>query len=256
MALPFFKHFVKSQVTNFQRGLMDILVGFDPETAGEAEIAQLDEALTKFTQQMVEAKKSWETEQHEADTIQANYNQRLAAADRLQAMIDEESDPTKRQNIEKTLENLLGELEKMKEDVDRETAEAGDAKEYFDELSSAVKSAAERLKSAKANIENAKRKMATAEVRLERAREQEERTKILAGIKQDSSQIGSALDAMKRRADQMDQQAESSKIKTDLLKSPSATDDPILKQALSDVSDQPAKMSSQERLAALKKKSS
>ena len=51
--ISFMKNFFLSKATDAQSGLVPLLVEFDPETASEAEIATLDEALTKLTQQMI-----------------------------------------------------------------------------------------------------------------------------------------------------------------------------------------------------------
>ena len=227
----FLKHFVVKKAEDAQTGFLKMLVEFDPETASEAEIAELDEALTKLTQQMVASKKAWEKEQREAEEIQKNYDLRVSAAERLQARA-EAAGPEEKPAIEATLGKLLEELEKMVPEVEREGAEAAEAKVYYDELASAVKTAAERLKTARDRLSDAKRRMDVAKVRMERAEEQEERAKVVAGIKKQVSTMGTAFDSMTKKAEEMEAKAEVHKEKAVLLTPPQNGGDPILAQVL------------------------
>lgn len=253
--MGFFSQFFFKKAQDAQSGLTRLLVEFDPETASEAEIGELDEALTKLTKQMVSAKNAWEQEQREAQEIQKNHDLRLAAAERLQAKA-EAAAPEEKAQIETSLAKLLDEIEKMVPEVEREAREAEQAKAYYDELAEAVKTAAERLKTARARLSEAKRHMDVAKVQMERAKDQEERAKVLAGIKQQASSVGTAFDAMTKRAAEMETNAEVARQKAGLLTPPKGGDDPLISQALKEAAGQEEKpqQSLAERLAALKKK--
>ncbi|MFZ5428475.1 MAG: hypothetical protein ACOZEN_16045 [Thermodesulfobacteriota bacterium] len=252
--LNFVKHFFVKKAQDAQTGFVKMLVEFDPETASEAEISELDEALTKLTRQMVAAKQAWEREDREAVEIQKNYDLRLAAAERLQAKAEAAS-PEERAQVEASLGALLAELEKMVPEIDRELREAQEAKVYYDELAQAVKTASERLKTARERLLEAKRRMDVAKVRMERAREQEDRAKVLAGIKQQAGNLGAAFDAMTQKAREMEADAEVHAQKTQLL-TPPKSEDPYITQALKEAAGEnaPAQASLAGRLAALKKK--
>jgi len=252
--LNFVKHFFVKKAQDAQSGFVKLLVEFDPETASEAEISELDEALTKLTRQMVNAKQAWEKEDREAVEIQKNYDLRLAAAERLQAKADAAS-PEEKAQVEASLGALLAELEKMVPEIDRELREAQEAKVYYDELAQAVKSASERLKTARERLSEAKRRMDVAKVRMERAKEQEDRAKVLAGIKQQAGNLGTAFDAMTQKAQEMEANAEVHAQKTQLL-TPPKSEDPYITQALKEAAGEqaPAQTSLADRLAALKKK--
>lgn len=251
----FLKQFVIKKADDAQTGFVKMLVEFDPETASEAEIGELDEALTKLTQQMVASKTAWEKEQRQAEDIRKNYDLRVSAAERLQARAEGASGEEKAQ-VEASLAALLGELEKMAPEVEREKNEAAEAKVYYDELAQAVKTAADRLKTARARLSDAKRRMDVAKVRMDRAGEQEERAKVVAGIKKQASCVGTAFDAMTRKAEDMEAQAEVHKEKAALLTPPKGGDDPILAQALKEAAGETEapRQSLSERLAALKTK--
>ncbi|GFK93022.1 hypothetical protein NNJEOMEG_00851 [Fundidesulfovibrio magnetotacticus] len=252
--LNFLKHFFVNKAQDAQSGFVKMLVEFDPETASEAEIGELDDALTKLTRQMVDAKKAWEREDQEAREIQKNYDLRLAAAERLQARAEAAPEGEKAQ-VEASLAGLLAELEKMVPEIDREQREAQEAKAFYDELAEAVKSASERLKTARERLNDAKRRMEAAKVRMDRAQEQEERAKVVAGIKQQAGNLGTAFDAMTQKAQEMEARTEVHAQKAQLL-APPKSEDPYLAQALKEaqgVSTQP-QQSLSDRLAALKKK--
>ena len=252
--LNFFKHFFVNKAKDVQSGFVKMLVEFDPETASEAEIGELDDALTKLTQQMVSAKTAWEREDREAKEIQKNYDLRLAAAERLQARAEAAPAEEKAQ-VEASLATLLADLEKMVPEIEREQREAEEAKVYYDELAGAVKTAAERLKTARERLSEAKRRMDVAKVRMERAKEQEDRAKVLAGIKQQAGNLGTAFDAMTQKAREMEADAEVHAQKTQLL-TPPKSEDPYITQALMEAAGEsaPAQTSLSDRLAALMKR--
>jgi phage shock protein A len=252
--MDFLKNLFVKKAEDLQSGFLKMLVEFDPESASEAEIATLDDALTKLTQQMIAAKNAWDREQKEAAEIKKGYELRVAAAERLQIQAESASDPAQKAAVEASLAKLLAELEKMVPEVEREEREAVEAKGYYDELADAVKTASERLKTARARLSDAKRRMDVAKVRAERAAEQEERAKVLTGIKQQANNLGASFDAMTKRAEEMETKAQVHQEKAKLLSKPKDEEDPLIAQALKDAAGEAPPQSLSERLAALKKK--
>ena len=105
----FLKQYVSKKTEDVQAGFLRLIVEFDPESASEAEIGELDEVLTKLTRQMVEAKAAWDKEQHEAEEIRKAYGLRVGAAERLQAQM-ETADAEQKARIEASLGKLVAEL--------------------------------------------------------------------------------------------------------------------------------------------------
>lgn len=250
--LSFLKQYVVKKTDDMQAGFLKLIVEFDPESASEAEIGELDEILTKLTRQMVGAKAAWDKEQLEAEAINKAYALRVAAAERLQAQMDAAEGERKGQ-IETSLGKLVAELEKMVPEVEREEAEAKEARIYYDELNTAVKTASERLKTARSRLTEAKRRMDMAQIRAERAKEQEERAKVLSGIKQQADKIGTAFEAMSARAEELEMKAQVHQEKARLLTQPKEEEDPLIAQALKDAAGVEPQKSLSDRLAALKK---
>lgn len=251
--LEFLKQYFAKKAGDVQSGFVNLIVTFDPESASEAEIGELDAVLTKLTRQMVDAKKAWDKEQREAEAIRQAYSLRVSAAERLQAQ-QANASPEDKANYEASLAKLVAELEKMVPDVDREEAEATEAKTYYDELNNAVKTASERLKTARARLAEAKRRMDTAQIKAQRAAEQEERAKALSGIKQQADTLGTAFDAMSKRAADLEAQAQVHQEKAKLLTPPKEEEDPLIAQAMREAAGTPPDKTLSERLTALKTK--
>lgn len=251
--LSFLKQYLVKKTDDVQSGFLRLIVEFDPETASEAEIGELDEILTKLTRQMVAAKASWDKEQREAEAIKKAYALRVGAAERLQVQMEAAPADQKAQ-YEASLGRLVAELEKMVPEVEREEAEAREAKTYYDELNQAVKTASERLKSARSRLTEARRRMDMAQIRAERAKEQEERAKVLSGIKQQADKLGTAFDAMTARAEELEMKAQVHQEKVKLLTQPKEEEDPLIAQALKDAAGVAPEKSLSERLATLKNK--
>lgn len=253
--LEFLKHYFVKKADDVQSGFLKLIVEFDPESASEAEIGELDAVLTKLTQQMVAAKSAWDKEQHEAAAIREAYSLRVTAAERLQAQTQTAA-PDEAARIETSLTKLVADLEKMVPEVEREEAEAAEAKTYYEELNAAVKTASERLKTARSRLTDAKRRMDTAKIRAERAAEQEERAKSLAGIKQQADKLGTAFDAMTKRAEELETTAQVHQEKARLLAPVKEEEDPLIAKALREAAgDAPKEQASlSDRLAALKQK--
>jgi chromosome segregation ATPase len=251
----FLKHFALTKAEDAQTGFMQMLVRFDPEGASEAEIGQLDEALTKITRQMVVAKNDYDRELKEAQEIKKNYDLRVTAAERLQAQMDQAADPAQKSAIEASLAKLVADLEDMLPKVEREAKQADEAKSYYEDLSSAVKTASERLKTARANLSDAQRRMNSAQLQAQKAAEQEERAKMLAGITKQAGAMGTALESMTKRAEELETQAAAHREKAALLAPPAHDEDPLIAQALQEAAGEKpaASVSLADRLAALKK---
>ena len=244
----FLKHFGIKKAEQAQLSIVDFLTQLDPETASEADINRLDEILTDLTSKMVVAKNDYNREQNEYVAINNHYEKIVASIKSLQNKLETISDETERSTILGHIDTLVTELESLQPKVLQEKTEAEEAKVYFEELQEAVKSAAEKLKTARSDLKNAARQMELAKTRNERVKEKEERAKILAGIKNDTSKISSALSAMQRKTDQLNLDTEVSSEKFKLV---SKSDNDPLKDALNAAENKSAAPSLEDRLKKL-----
>ncbi|MCX7093034.1 MAG: hypothetical protein NTY50_06240 [Methylobacter sp.] len=243
--MSFFKNYGIEKAKSLASALSEAIVRFDPEGATEAAIGEIEEKFDNLNVAFSKAKQVWDKENKEAETILALYNQRLAAADYLQA------DPGKTA----ALNQLISALEEMLPDIEREKQEADDARQDMDQLDGLVKQYAEKLKSARHTVEKAKKDMQRAEFQKERAKEIADAAAMAAGLSKSTTGLSSALDHMNKLAEQSKAEADAANRKARLLQPTSIDEDADIKAAMAAVSgNSPAGLSIQDRMAALRSK--
>lgn len=249
----FLKHYGKGKIQQGIRGLNDAIVSFDPEGATEAAIQEMQENFDTINIEFSKAKQEWSREENEAKAIVTLYNKRVAAAEHISGQMEKAKGGTKSQ-LDAALNQLLGELESMTPDVDREKEEAADAKDIMDELDATVVMYAEKLKTARSQMKSAARGMQKAKAQTERAEARAERAQVAAGLKESVGGLSSALESMNRQASDAQAKADAANRKADLLGPTKLEDNDAIAAAMAAVSgDTPAPTSAKDRLAALKR---
>lgn len=247
--LGFLKHFGLTKAHDAGKKVMETIATWDPEGASEAEIRQIDEQLNEVLKNLASAKSDYNKEKAEADVARLNYEKSIRAAEILQKRVEENPSDVDSANM---LNQLITQLETLHPEVEREEREAIEAAEVVAELDELAKMIAEKLKTARSQLESAVRDMKKAEAEVERAKERADRAAVIAGIKEDSSSLNSALSAMRRKADESRQEAAAATTKADILSTPSA--DKKLADFIESIDTPAAPTSISDRLAALKKK--
>ena len=248
----FVTSFGKKKSEKMGQTIVQTLSSWDPETASQAELEQMEKRLNALVQEVAQARLVYKKEQDEADAIDALYHQRLKAAEILQARQEEAPGDEK---IEKALSELVDLLEEMQPEIERESQEAAEAKAFMEELEEVASISAEKLKTAKKSLEKAVQEMKRAQVRQEKANDSAERAAKLAGLRQESDQLGSALSAMRKNADEANAKADAAQMKARLL-SPTEkeSESELIKEAMKEAGGASAPSASiSNRLAALKK---
>lgn len=156
--------------------------------------------------------------------------------------------------MEKSLTTLVDMMEKMAPDVDRETAEAKDAKEFLEQLESAYTEAGGKLKTARSELERAQRDMARAEQQRAQAERQAEVARQAAGLSQTTSSLSVALKSMRETAEKDLASADAAAAKARMLKpTKPEEDDANIAEALAQAQGKTLVQGSvSDRLAALK----
>jgi chromosome segregation ATPase len=251
----FVKNFGKQKAQQTGQSLVQMLAAWDPDTASAAEIEQMEERLDKLTTQVAQARQTWQKEQEEADAIEKLYDQRMKAAELLQGKLEQASGDEAAE-LEKALNELVDMLESMQPDIEREMEEAVEAEAFMKELEEVAAMSAEKLKTARRTLENAKRDMARAKIQEQRAQERAEQAAELAGLRQETDQLGSALSAMRREADSASARAEAMNLKSRLL-APTREEktNSLVEEALQQAGGSASKPTNiKDRLAGLKRK--
>ncbi|HYG88486.1 MAG TPA: hypothetical protein VD978_19765 [Azospirillum sp.] len=231
--LTFMRNLVGVKTDQAVRGAVEALVQWDPKSATEAELRTMEEHLDRLGRQVAEARAAYDREKKEADAIAQLSRQRLAAAEHLQRQIDGESDPARKAILEKSLVTLVGLLEQMAPDVDREAQDAADAEEFLQMLEQTYAKAGEKLKTARSELSRAERDMARAAQQRSIADQRAEAARQAAGLTSATSGLGMALKAMQDTAARELAAADAANAKARLLKpTRPEEDDPNIKAAL------------------------
>lgn len=231
--LAFMRNLVGVKTDQAVRSAVEALVQWDPKSATEAELRTMEEHLDRLGRQVAEARAAYEREKKEADAISQLSRQRLAAAEHLQRQIDQEGDPGRKATLKKSLETLVGLLEQMAPEVDREAADATDAEEFLNMLEQTYQQAGEKLKSARSELGRAEREVARAAQQRTVAEQRAEAARQAAGLSSATSGLGMALKAMQDTAARELAVAEAANAKARLLKpTRPEEDDPNIKAAL------------------------
>lgn len=250
--LGFFKNMGKATVQKAANSLQEAIVRFDPETATEAAILEMEEVYDKYNKDLSRLIQEYNKEQKEADEIQALYNKRIAAAEILEGQVEAGGKGSKQ--AEEGLAQLLETLEEMQEDVEMESQEAEDARLLMEDMKSTVNMLGKKLKTARKDATKAQNAMKRAAAQKKRAELAEQQAKQKAGLSSETDSISSALSTMNKLADQAKGDAEAAKRKSELLAPGSAEDNSAVAAAMAAASgEDPAPTSVSDRLAALKK---
>lgn len=255
-AFSFLTSFGKAKADGAVQSAIDALVRWDPKGASKAEMLEMEKHLDDLGRRVAVARSTFKTEAAEYEQVAALYNQRYAAAQKLEQLIEEEIDPTRKASLEKSLGVLLEQLEKTQPDLDREHKDKEDAQELLSRLEDTYADAAAKLRSAKENLERAQREMERARNEKERAEEMAEAARQSAGLARSTNSLNVALEAMQRQAEKTRQEAEAARMKAGALKvSEPEKEDPNIAAAMAAVAGKrPVHASAAERLAALKPK--
>lgn len=253
--LSFIRNLVGVKTDQAMQGAMEALVRWDPQSATEAELRTMEQHLDALGREVAQARQSYDKEQKEADTIKALLTQRMAAAEQLQAQLDAATDPARKASLEKSLETIIGLLEEMTPDVEREVKDAEDALSFLEMLEKNYAEAGAKLKRARSDLDRAHRDMARAEQQRGMAERQADAARRVAGLTGATSSLSVALKAMQDATAKDLAEAEAANAKAKLL-TPSSPEkeDPNIAAAMAAASGKPVATSLSDRLAALKAK--
>jgi chromosome segregation ATPase len=250
--MSFISKFASGKLGGIGQSVVEALASWDPETASQADIDVMVDKLDQITTAAAKARSNAKNKRKEATAAQENYDKHLKAGDILQQKLDAAPGDF-REQINKSLEELLSTLEGLKPELARLQAEADQAGNDYKELEQFAKESANKLKTARDTLQRAKQDMDRAKRQEEFAEERAERAEQMAGLKQDTSATGTALNAFQKKAEEARQKADAASMKADLLGNATKKDD-ILENALKEAEGKPAeKESFADRLAALKK---
>jgi chromosome segregation ATPase len=256
MPLRFISNLIGVKANQAVNAGVEALVRFDPRGATEAELRSMEQHLDELGRQVAQARQSYDREAKEAGAIQALSNQRMAAAEQLQAQISAETDPARKASLEKSLATLVDMLEQMAPDIEREKKDAVDAKEFLEQLEATYAEAGGKLKTARSELDRAHRDMSRAAQQRQTAEQQAEAARRAAGLTQTTSGLTVALKAMQEAAARDQASADAAMMKAKMLRPTKPEEqDPNIASALALASGRaPAPTNLNDRLAVLRQR--
>jgi len=252
----FIRNLVGVKTDQAVNGAIEAIVRWDPQSATEAELRTMEQHLDELGRQVAQARMSFDKEKREADTIQALSQQRMAAAEQLNHRVEGESDPGRKAELERSLATLLGLLEQMAPDIEREKQDAEDARTFLESLEETYNQAGRKLKSARDELNRAQRDMGRAAQQRDMAERRAEAARQAAGLSGATSGLSVALKAMQDNAARDLAAAEAAASKAKLLQpTRPEKDDPNIAAAMAQVSGSgPASLSLSDRLQSLRQR--
>ena len=250
----FIRNLVGVKTDNAVQGAVEAIVRWDPKSATEAELRTMEQHLDQLGRQVAEARQSFNREKKEADTIELLSQQRMAAAEQIQARMTAETEPARKAELERSLGTLVTMLETMAPDVQREKEDAVDAQDFLRSLEDTYQQAGQKLRSARDDLSRAQRDMGRADQQRDMAERRAEAARQAAGLSGATSGLSVALKAMQDNAARDLAKAESANMKAKLL-APTRPeqDDSNIAAAMAQVQGKlPAPTNLSDRLAALK----
>lgn len=254
--LAFIRNLVGVKTDQAVTSAVEAIVRWDPKSATEAELRTMEQHLDQLGLQVAEARQAFDKERREADAIQSLSQQRMAAAEQLQGRVDAETDPARKAELERSLATLIGMLEEMTPELEREKQDAVDAAEFLAMLQDTYNQAGQKLKTARSELSRAQRDMGRAEQQRDAASRRAEAARQAAGLSGATSGLSVALKAMQDTAARNLAEAEAANSKAKLL-APTRPeqDDPNIAAALAAASGKGGPAASlSDRLAALRDK--
>jgi chromosome segregation ATPase len=231
--ISFIRNLVGVKTDRAVQASVEALVRWDPQAATEAELRTMEQHLDDLGLQVAQARASYEREKKEADAINALSRQRLAAAEQIEKQGAAETDPNRKAALEKSLSTLVGMLEEMAPEIEREEAEAKDAQDFLQMLEQTYADAGAKLKRARADLDRAQRDMGRAQQQREAAERRAEAARQAAGLASATSGLSVALKAMQDSAARDLASADAAASKARLLKpTKPEEEDPNIAEAL------------------------
>jgi chromosome segregation ATPase len=250
----FMRNFLGVKTDQAVQSGIEALVRWDPQAATEAELRTMEHHLDELGLQVAQARAAYERERQEAVAIKGLLQQRMAAAEQLEKQRAVAPTPERKAALEKSLTTLVGMLEQMTPDVEREAQDETEAQEFLAMLEKTYAEAGAKLRAARSQLERAQRDMGRATQRREMAERQAEASRQAAGLSHTTNSLNVALKAMQEAAAQDLMAAEAASAKARLLQpTQPEQDDPNIAAALAEASGaRPLPQSLSDRLAALK----
>jgi chromosome segregation ATPase len=254
--IPFLRNFIGVKGQDAAESVTKALVQLDPEAATRADLASMEQDLDRAGMVIQKLRVDLTKEQGELDRVSNEYHELMDAAELLQKKIDDPAaTDAQKTSLQTSLAALLGRIEHMAPDLDRDKQDVEATQALITEAESAYQEKAKAFAEAKHNLDRARQELEHAKIEEARGREHAAQAEIIAGLKKGSgSSLTVALDSLHQSATEAHQRAQAAEMKAKALTHVSdAGTDPNVAAALAEVRSGAPGQTLADRLAALRR---
>lgn len=171
--MGFFAKLFGVKAREVKDALEEAVVSLDPEAAGEAEIEEWKDELSKISTFVVKAQQEYDRELKETNSWKKRLNESMEALEILEGQYNT-AEGVEKAELEVALNELMSEIDESNSEYERELIEDAEAKEYLNELLQREKEIADTLKQAAKTLTDVQRSVETQKMRTDRAKEKSE----------------------------------------------------------------------------------
>lgn len=220
MSFNFLKNLVKVKAGDLEESMVNLATTLDTNAVLETSILQKMDEQNQRIALLQEANADYRKEQQEYERELALYNRYLNEAEQIQKLLDMpvlDAQYT-REELTSDLNDILSHIETHLPILEKEKAEAEQAKVWMDEMQLAVDEISKELLTLRESVNSIKKEIQQAELEKDRNRKRAEQAEVLAGLKKSGNKFDVALNALKNKAESEKAEAEKLKIKAESLK--------------------------------------
>jgi chromosome segregation ATPase len=228
----FFGFYGKNKVKNLAENVTSKIVAIDPEGATEAQLNMMLEKLSEISRKVAQYQRAYEKEKQETQEMEDRLDRAISALQILEQ--DLETAPvSQKMDIERAMDRLLDEVDKLEAEVEREKNEDKEAKEMLDTFQIAEKNLADKILQAKENLKKLTNEIEKAKVKRELAEEKLEAKKEVAGFNDSLDSLDIASNYMQKELENLQNEEQALKSQAELLQQNDSIDsDDIITKAL------------------------
>lgn len=178
------------------------LAGMDPEAVSEAQIRIMDDKLNALREKLVRAQQALDQDLKETATWQQKAEEIRKALLILKGQAEAAGDEAAREGILDKARRLAAQLQNAQAEVAREQGEDAEKKAILDQIQAIYDQVRQKRDGMQAQLGEARNRMAQAQLREEAAKLREQEQKELAGLVGGFDEMGIALDAMNKAAEE------------------------------------------------------
>ena len=256
MRMSFLRHFINVEGDKGIGALNAALVNLDPDSAIQADLRVMEQDLDAAGKAIAGLRADLVQEHREYDAVNKQYSELMSAAELIQKEVDDPATPeATRAEKRASLARLVARIEKMAPDLDRFKAEMDTTQAQLTDAESIYREKAQGLADARRNLESAKHDLTHAQMQEQRSGKRAEDAAVVAGLRaSNSASLNTALNIMRKSADEARQRAVASDMKASALRGAAdAGEDKNVAEALGKVRGEQSTESLGDRLAKLKR---